>query len=254
MRMSAESGAPVLGVLGGMGPDATTDFLTRLIRLTPADHDQDHVPTLVYSDPTTPDRPRGMNGEGPSPLPAMLRGIEFLNAAGCAVIAVPCNNAHYWYDDLAAASAAPIPHIVAATATRAQKLAPGVRDVGVMANDGTTRARIYHDYLAESGLRVLDLTDLGPADPVTKGIRAVKAGDLSVARDTVLEGCRLLVQRGARALVVGCTDISAALADTPEVDGTPIVDSSDSLARASLERLGRATRHENQPVHARQPQ
>ncbi len=252
--MSTESGAPVLGVLGGMGPDATTDFLTRLARLTPADRDQDHVPTLVYSDTSTPGRPQATTGDGPSPLPAMSRGIEFLNEAGCAVIAIPCNNAHFWYGQLAAASAAPIPHIVTATVERLQILAPGIRDVGLMANDGTTRARIYHDHLAQSGMNTLDLTDLGPTSPVMQGIRAVKAGDHATARGLLLLACQDLVERGAQALVIGCTDISAVLPDVTEVGDVPIVDSSDALARASLKELGiEAREDDDRSIQAGQP-
>jgi len=221
-----------------MGPDATTDFLTRLARLTPADRDQDHVPTLVYSDTSTPDRSEAITADGPSPLPALLRGIEFLNGSGCGVIAIPCNSAHHWYDQLASTSAAPIPHIVDAAATRLANLGAGGRAAGVMATDGTTRAGIYHHRLSRFGISSLDLTDLGSTNPIMKGIRAAKAGDQPAARDLLLAGCRQLIERGAEALIFGCTDISAALAEVTDVDGVPVVDSSESLAQACLIALG----------------
>lgn len=235
--MVPEGGGAVLGVLGGMGPDATTDFLARLARLTPAASDQDHVPTLVYADPSTPDRSDAILGGGPSPLPAMLRGVEFLSDAGCAVIAIPCNSAHFWYDDLAAVSSVPVPHIVDATAEQLGRLRAGSRVVGLMATDGTSRSGVYHHRLAQLGIIAVDLTDLGDPSPMMRGIRSFKAGDHAAGRDQLLAGGQELIRRGAEALIFGCTDISAALAETSAVDGVPVVHASECLARVSLDRL-----------------
>jgi aspartate racemase len=232
---------PVLGVLGGMGPVATADFLLRLARLTPAGRDQDHVPTIVYSDPQTPDRSDAILGVGPSPLPALRRGVEFLSRAGCALIAIPCNTAHYWYDELVARSAVPILHI--ADAAAGELTGAGGRTVGILATDGTIRAGIYQTRLAACGLAAIDLTDLGGPDgepnPVMRGIRAVKAGQDALARDTLRGAGQELVRRGATALVLACTDVSAALAGTSSLAGVPVLDAADCLARASLAKLGR---------------
>jgi aspartate racemase len=236
MARSVVRPRPTLGVLGGMGPAATADFLQRLARLTPADRDQDHVPTIVYSDPQTPDRSDAILGRGPSPLPAMIRGVEFLNQAGCAVIAIPCNSAHYWHRDLAAHSQAPILHIANATAEQLPG-APDLAAVGIMATDGTTRSGIYEGPLRDMGVSLIDLLDLGDANPIMRGIRLMKAGEESDARANLLAGGEELVRRGAKALVVACTDISAALAAAQSVNDVPLVDASDCLARASLNKL-----------------
>ena len=112
---------PTLGVLGGMGPLATADFLQKLVLATKAGRDQEHIPVIVYGDCTTPDRTAAVLGKGPSPVPQLVEGIEFLNAARVAVIAIPCNSAHCWYKDMAAASLAPVLHIVEASARRVQR-------------------------------------------------------------------------------------------------------------------------------------
>jgi aspartate racemase len=226
----------VLGVLGGMGPAATADFLLRLARLTPAARDQDHLPTIVYSDPQTPDRSDAILGRGPSPLPALLRGIEFLNQAGCALIAIPCNSAHHWYEQMADHSTVPILHIADAAAGRLRHR-PGVRTVGVLATDGTIRSGIYQPRLGAAGVATLELAGLGEANPVMRGIRAMKAGQEAVARETLRTAGQQLVGRGAQALVLACTDVSAALAGVTEIDATPVLDASDCLAQASLDRL-----------------
>lgn len=227
---------PVLGVLGGMGPVATADFMLRLARLTPAARDQDHLPTVVYSDPQTPDRSDAILGRGPSPLPALLRGIEFLNRSGCALIAIPCNSAHHWYEQLAQRSAVPILHI-ADTAAQRLRATPEVRTVGVLATDGTIRSGIYQRQLAGAGIDSLDLAGLGDANPVMRGIRAMKAGQAEVARETLRTAGQQLAGLGAQALLVACTDVSAALAGVAELDGTPVLDASDCLAQASIDRL-----------------
>lgn len=229
---------PVLGVLGGMGPAATADFLARLARLTPADCDQDHVATIVYSDPRTPDRSEAILRHGPTPLPAMLQGIDFLNLAGCALIAIPCNTAHYWYDELAARSAAPVVHIVDATVDQVCT-GRSVTTVGVLATDGTIRSGIYHSRLRLRGMSVVDLADHADDGPVMRGIRAMKANLAVSARDLLLAAGEELVRRGAEAVIVACTDISAALAGVASVAGRPVVDAADCLALASLGRLHR---------------
>lgn len=223
---------PTLGVLGGMGPAATADFLQRLAHLTPAERDQDHLPTIVYSDPRTPDRSDAILGTGPSPLPAMQRGIEFLDASGCALVAVPCNTAHYWYDALAAHSRAPVLHIADATVAALPRQGRGT--VGLIATDGTVRAGIYHGRFAAHGVDTVDLADLGDASPVMRGIRQVKAGDVAAAREELHAAGARLVDRGAQTLVVGCTDASFALRTTDAVAGAPLVDAADCLARASI--------------------
>src|SRR5580693_7157836 len=120
----------ILGVLGGMGPLASAQFMLRLTLLTPASRDQEHVPAVLWSDPRVPDRTAGKLGGGADPLPWLLRGVRGLRAAGCGAIAIPCNTAHGWFDEMAA-EGLPILHIVDAAAVALRQVAPeGV--VGVM--------------------------------------------------------------------------------------------------------------------------
>src|SRR2546428_7813554 len=84
----------VVGVLGGMGPLATADFYAKLVRLTPARTDQDHLRVIIDSNPQVPDRTRGLRGEGPDPTPALVATARGLERAGADLIAIPCNSAH----------------------------------------------------------------------------------------------------------------------------------------------------------------
>ena len=114
----------VLGVLGGMGPLASAHFMMRLTQLTPAERDQEHIPTILWSDPRIPDRIAARNGTGPDPLPWLLRGINGLRQAGCGAIVIPCNTVHGWIEPMAAAAEVPILHIVDAAATDLRRSAP----------------------------------------------------------------------------------------------------------------------------------
>ena len=100
--------AGMLGVLGGMGPLASAQFMLRLTLLTPAERDQDHVPAVLWSDPHVPDRAAAWGGTGPDSLPMLVRGLQGLAVAGCGAVAIPCNTAHGWIDGMRAATALPI--------------------------------------------------------------------------------------------------------------------------------------------------
>src|SRR5438552_677133 len=105
---------PRLGVLGGMGPLATAHFLRRLVELTPATRDQDHVPVVVWGDSTIPDRVGPIFGRGEPPLPAMVDGLNVLADAGATMVAIVCNTAHHWYREMMDVSSRPILHIAEA--------------------------------------------------------------------------------------------------------------------------------------------
>lgn len=237
-----------LGVLGGMGPAATADFLHRLASLTPAATDQDHIPVLVYGDSTTPDRSDAVIGAGPDPLPRLLQGVRFLAASGVDAIAIACNSAHLWFRQLQDETSTPILHIVGAVESRLRQLVDPGQPVGVLATEGTLRCRLYEDPLLRAGHPVI--TPRGDhLAVVMEGIRAVKAGDHGHGRDLLVGSARTLVDSGATAIVIGCTDISVAIRSLKTIDGVPIVDSTTELARTSAVHVtvGSAGTHEAPP-------
>ncbi|HYZ33491.1 MAG TPA: amino acid racemase, partial [Crenalkalicoccus sp.] len=166
----------VLGVLGGMGPLASAEFMLRLTRLTPAERDQDHIPAVLWSDPRVPDRTAARLSGGADPLPWLLRGLRGLEAAGCGAIAIPCNTAHGWFDALQAETPLPILHIVDAAAAELVRLNVPAGRVGVLATAGTLAMRLYQDRLAARGYDCLVPEPGEMARLVTPAIAAVKAG------------------------------------------------------------------------------
>jgi aspartate racemase len=223
----------MLGVLGGMGPLASAEFMRRLTLLTPAGRDQDHIPAVLWSDPRVPDRTAARLEGGPDPLPFLLRGLAGLEAAGCGAIAIPCNTAHGWFEAMQAATRLPILHIVDAAAEDLARAGIAAGPVGVMGTAGTLAMGLYQERLGARGYDCLVPEDAEMAALVTPAIARVKANDEAGSYAPLAEAARRLVARGARAVVLGCTEIPLGIAAGPALP-FPICDTLDALARAAI--------------------
>lgn len=224
--------APLLGVLGGMGPLATADFIDKLVSETPAQRDADHVPFVVYSVPQMPDRPAAILANGDSPLPAMLTGIRTLRGAGATCIAIACNTAHYWYDELIAQGGLPILHIADAACDQLAAHGPRPDAVGLIGTRGTLAAGFYQQRLAARGHAVLVNTPAEQDSLVLPAIAAVKRNDLAAAHALALDACARLHRAGAQAVILACTEIPPAIESAPAQLPVPVVDATRALARA----------------------
>jgi aspartate racemase len=227
------SQARMLGVLGGMGPLAGATFMQRLTLLTPAGRDQDHVPAVLWSDPRVPDRTAARLHGGEDPLPALLHGISGLEAAGCGAIAIPCNTAHGWFEGMQASTRLPILHIVEAAADELIRLGVTTGPIGLMATTGTLAMRLYQDRLEGRGYKVLVPSDDEMARIVMPAIDAVKANRVAEAYAPLAAEAMALSARGARAVVLGCTEIPLGIAAGPALP-FPVADTIDALARAAI--------------------
>ena len=135
------TGNRLVGVIGGMGPDATVDFMAKVIEKTPASSDQDHVRMLVEHNPRIPSRQLAMRGEGEDPGPVIAQMAARLEASGADFIVMPCNAAHAWQDDIVAATSIPFISIIDICVEALAGL--GAKRIGVMAARGCLDARLY---------------------------------------------------------------------------------------------------------------
>jgi aspartate racemase len=225
----------VLGVLGGMGPLASAQFMLRLTLLTPAGRDQDHIPAVLWSDPRVPDRTAARLSDGEDPLPWLNRGIAGLRAAGAGAIAMPCNTAHGWYEEMRAATDLPILHIVDAAAEDLAR--QGIRSgrVGVMGTAGTLAMRLYQPRLEALGYEVIVPEPAEMEALVSPGIALVKANKVTDAYPPLAEAAGKLRARGAAAVVLGCTEIPLGILAGPHAEiGVPLVDTIDALALSAI--------------------
>ena len=233
MSASRTTATAVIGVLGGMGPAATADFYAKIVQATPAQRDQDHPRTLIWSDPTIPDRTGALIARGPHPGPQLAAGARKLERSGADVIAVPCNTAHAFLPEIRAAIGIPVLDMVIETRDRVLDLLGTGSTAGLLATDGTIRSRLYEHAFEQRGERLLVPADQ-QQDRVMEAIRQVKGDAGWVAAAQILcSAVADLAERGAGVVIAGCTEIPVALAGAEEL-AVPVVDSTEALADAAV--------------------
>ncbi|HVP89797.1 MAG TPA: amino acid racemase [Terriglobales bacterium] len=234
-----------VGILGGMGPEATAAFLNLIVRNTRARRDQEHVPVVVCSLPQVPDRTEAILHGGPSPLPLLRRGLRTLRRAGADFAVMPCLSAHHFYATLAARSPIPLIDLVEETAAEVRKRQPRVRKVGLIATSGTVASRVFPRVFEPAGIEVL-VPDARAQRRVMEAIygpAGVKAGASPAPPRRVLRTvASALVRRGAQAIVAGCTEVPLVL--RPRDVAVPLVDPMRIGARACIRRAGARLRPE----------
>lgn len=217
----------LIGVLGGMGPLATVDFMRRVVELTHARCDQEHLPMIVANLAHTPDRRRAILGDDVDPLPALLAGIDLLNRCAVDAIAIPCNTVHHWYPQMRAHSAVPVLHIALASVAA---LPAGIRQVAVLATRGTLVSGFYEAALHARGIEPI-LPSAAVQRDIDASIDAVKAGEIGTGAARLARALAALKRRGVAVAIMACTEIP--IAALP-LGGTSmmLIDSTLELARA----------------------
>ena len=221
-----------VGVLGGMGPAATLDFLTKLQAATGAQRDQDHVRTIVDINPHVPNRNEALADDGPSPAPTLIAMAQGLERAGAEGLVIACNSAHAWADDIAAAVSIPLINLVDATADAVLVDAGGALHVGLLAATACLDADLYQNALAARGVQAITLDDAGRSRFMSLLYR-IKAGETGEAARREMHALAFeLIDAGAKAVVSACTEVPLVLkaGDLP----VPIVDSTDVLVAETL--------------------
>ena len=222
-----------VGVLGGMGPAATLDFLAKLQRATPAVRDQDHVRVLVDLNPQVPDRNAALAGTGPSPGPVLAQMAAGLETAGAEALVMVCNSAHAFADDIRGAlQRAPLISLVEETVLAVRRTDPKVRRVGVLAANACVDAQLYQAAFAAVGMDVI-----APSGALRTHFMAllyrIKAGDVGgAARSEMRAIAEALLSEGAELIVSACTEVPLVL-NAGDL-ARPLVDSTDVLVAATL--------------------
>ena len=229
-----------IGILGGMGPLATADLFRKIVLLTDADRDNDHIRVYIDDNASIPDRTAAILDGGPDPLPAMTDSLRKLEACGADCIIMPCNTAHYFLPQLQALTKVPFLSMLEATAVSCAARFPG-RTAAVLATKGTLAAGLYQAALEQKGVSFL-LPNDAEQDALMRVIYGgVKAGKGPEAYRADMENTlSALTARGADYFILGCTELPLA-AQALAVD-TPTVDPTEELARAAIRFCGYGVR------------
>jgi aspartate racemase len=215
-----------------MGPAASAEFVTRLVAQTPAACDQEHIPFVLWNDPTVPDRSTSLINKDDRPWAKLKAGVLGLKAAGCDHIVIPCNTAHFWFDRLNQLGV-PITHIVGSVAEelRALKIYSGT--IGVIGTKATMSLGLYQNYLGKLGWSCVTPSTNEMNNLVQPAIDLVKAGNIDAAHDMLLKAIDQLIPWGVDAVVLGCTEIPLAIRETHHRN-IPLVNSIDTLVQSVL--------------------
>jgi aspartate racemase len=223
MTLSSSAAHRVVGIIGGMGPEATVDLMRRVIAKTPAQDDQDHVHLIVESNPKIPSRIAHLiEGTGADPTPELVRIAQNLERAGAQALAMPCNTAHAYRDAIRHAVGIPLLDMVARSVEHIATLHPGAR-VGVLASSAVFKIGLYAKAMTAAGLA--SLMPLRQTE-VMGLIKAVKRGETGEEVQRLLAELALDLANRTDVLLIACSELSV-------ISGAitvPYVDSLDVLA------------------------
>ena len=224
-----------LGVIGGMGPEATAYFYEGVIAHTNAERDQDHLDMVIISQASMPDRTQAiLTGDNVKLLETMRDDAQALETLGCGNIAIPCNTSHYYYDRIQSFTKVPIIHMPR-EAVREAVRERGAKRVGIMATDGTVRAGVYARECEAMGAEPILPSEARQADVMSLIYDDVKAG-----RDADMDKFGQImdefVAKGCDAVILACTELSVIKRDhgVPEM----CLDAMDALIKQSILRSG----------------
>lgn len=221
-----------VGILGGMGPQATVLLMSKVIAAVPAADDRDHVPLIVDQNPQVPSRiARLIEGTGEDPAPVLAAMARRLEAAGAEALAMPCNTAHHFAPAIAAAVTIPLLDMVTLSVAHAARLAGPDGRVGVLASPALRRIGLFDDRLAQAGL-----TAVYPDDEAAllAAIRRIKAGDADAeARAALHRASAQLMAAGVATQMIACTEFSLIADSTAE--GARAFDTLDVLVGAIVD-------------------
>lgn len=203
-----------IGIMGGMGPEATAYFYELIIRYTKASTDQEHIKTIIYSHPGIPPRTDAIQKRGPSPTPLLVEGFRHLRDIGADFVVMPCVTAHYFYPEVKELVDIPFIDLLEESLKWAREEVPGLQKAGLVASTGTIESRLFHDVFGRAGIQVIapEPEDQAHAMEAIFGPEGIKAGfTTGASKETIVNIAKVLIARGAEAIIAGCTEVPLVL-------------------------------------------
>ncbi len=218
----------VVGILGGMGPEATVDLLQRLIRLTPAKDDIDHIRCIVDNNPKVPSRIKAIiEGTGENPAPCLVDMARRLEAWGADFLVIPCNTAHYYHPDVQAAVNIPVLNLVELVVSVVSARMPGIHKAGLLASPAVRITGLYEEPFRARGIETIypGTFDEGRLLNMIKDVKTGKT-DEDVRRSFAAVVANVAAQ-GAEVGIIACTELGV-IAD--QAFPLPVIDAAEVLA------------------------
>lgn len=227
----------IIGIIGGMGPEATLDLYRQIIRTTPAQKDQDHLRVIIDSNPKIPDRTPAIIGDGENPVPAMAMSCRVLERAGADFGIIPCISAHYFIEELRAQIDLPILSAFDAVGALIADHYPNIRTIGLLATSGTVQGGRFALRLAEHGIATI-VPENDVQARLMQAIYRIKASqdptERAKSKTILVSAAEHVIQRGAQGIIAGCTEIPLELSAGDLAQ--PFFNPLEILARAAVDR------------------
>jgi aspartate racemase len=219
----------VVGVIGGLGPEATHDFFGKILAHSHAKSDQQHLHLIIENNPKTPNRNDAIAGKGPSSGPALAAMAQTLEKAGADFIVMACNTAHAFEGDIRRAIKTPFVSLIAEVVAEARRQHPALRRVGLLAAQGCIDSQIYHRAFQAADIEVVTLDALSQAE-FMKLLYRIKSGERDAAVKAAMRVlARHLSDQDVNILIAGCTEVPLVL--DGQSSPLPLIDSTDVLAK-----------------------
>jgi len=234
-----------IGILGGMGPEATAYMYNLLIKKTEVKKDQDHIRVIILSDPGVPPRTEAVLGKGPSPVPYLVKGVKTLKGVGADFIIMPCVTAHYFIPEVKELVDFKLISLVEESVKWAKLNMAGLKKAGILASTGTLKSRLFHDAFGREGIELIVPEGKAQAEYMEAifGDKGIKAGYTEERpREMILKCARKLIEQGAEAVIAGCTEVPLVLRDADI--SVPLIEPMRITAEAGIEAAGKTVKAE----------
>ena len=216
----------MIGILGGMGTQAGLDFCNKLAMLNRGKIDQEYPLFMLYNKSNIPGRPESIgvqtrkfsdlprnyqsNAKYNKVLKSLLEGCSLLEKSGCKFIVIPCNTAHYWYEDLKKRIKIPIINMPKEVFLHTKKICKKNSKIGLLATEGTLKTKIYEKLFDNEYKLITPLHDL-QIKSVNKTIKHVKMGNIKLAEKSIKPAIHYLIKNNCKKIILGCTELPIAI-------------------------------------------
>lgn len=229
----------MIGIAGGMGSHATVYLFQQLINKSPAKRDQEYMEILIHNNPFIADRTEGILYQGVDPVPQMLRSIQLLENSGATTILLACITAHYYYNTLKQSlKKAKLFNMIEETVDYSSSIFPGVRNIGILATEGTIKTGIWKKVLDQRQINIIVLPQKDQMEyfnQVVYGSKGIKAGYRNrELKSKLIEGCNILNDMGAEVIIGACSELPLMISkeDLP----IPYIDSVHATVQKLIEK------------------
>ena len=226
-----------LGIIGGMGPEATAQLYMKMIKATKVKRDQDHFRIIIDSNPKIPDRTKAILGLGESPVPYIIETAKNLEKMGVDIACIPCMTSHYFFDEIQAGVEMKIMNAFEELNNYLQKNFQGIIKIGVLATTGTRNTKIFEKYLKD--MEIIYPDERFQSDYVMEAIYGEGTGIKSGVTEgrpveLLIEAGNNVIEKGAEVVILGCTEIGLVL--KKDSLSKPSVDPMDVMAEFMVRR------------------